>query len=932
MAGKIGRKIIDILLFTFLNISLWLRYRLRVKNLPLNDNRPILFLPNHPALIDPVILYRVLGPRFRPRPLVDATQAARPVVKQAVNHLNAIIIPDATQVGRQAMQEVERGLGLVASALQNGDNVLFYPSGHIYHSALETIGGNSGLKAVLERMETTPRLVLVRSSGLWGSSFGCASGSYPKVGAILKNAVLALLANLVLFMPRRKVNIEFSEPEDFRQIAQSRDKKAINHYLETFYNTDAPGAFKVPFFFWQGSRPQAMPEPDARNHGQALEIPQPVQNAVLAYLRQLSGENNIRAEQKLGADLGLDSLSLVEAGLWLEEEFGFHVPELESLITVQDCLEAAMGLNNTQESKRPTPIAQNWFPKAHDAQVKLSMPAAPVPAGQSVPSLASLFLAQAKQNPQRPLVADRARGIRTFRQTLMAIEALLPTFTSINNQRIGIMLPMAPAAISSWLTCLLAGKTPVMVNWTVGEANLRHCLGLSKVDTVVTARALLNRLARQGFDPEAITWQDGTKVRFIYLEDVAASLTLKQKITAWGRAVFSRRLDKIAVSNASTNHTAAILFTSGSESLPKAVPLNHANLAANLLDAVKVLDVRRSDRLLGLLPPFHSLGLLANLALPACMGIPMACHPNPTEAVSLVTLVKNYGLSMVVTPPTFLGNMLQRSQGSEDLASLRLAFVGAEKCPQQVYQAFSEQCPQGVLCEGYGVSECSPIVSVNHPQNPHPGTIGSALASLETMVLVGPETNPELTENMPAAPGQPGLLLVRGPSVFSGYLPAPAGYTSPESPFMEFMEKTWYRTGDLVSRDEGGILTFCGRLKRFIKLGGEMISLPQIEHVLLTAFAHMPKEQDGPLLAVEAIGDDALITLFTTVDISREAANGVLREGGLSGLYSIRQVVRLEQLPVLGTGKVDYRNLAGYAFNVTATIDQQWGGRIRQEA
>jgi acyl-CoA synthetase (AMP-forming)/AMP-acid ligase II/1-acyl-sn-glycerol-3-phosphate acyltransferase/acyl carrier protein len=901
-----SRKLAYAVLFALVFVILRLRYSLKIKNLPANDGRPVLFLPNHPALIDPVILCQVLGPDFRPRPLADAGQAARPGVKQALGLINAIVIPDASQSGRQALRQIEQGLSLVAQALEHGDNVIFYPSGRIYHSRMEAVGGNSGLKTVLEQMNTLPRLVLVRTTGLWGSSFSRASGSYPKVLEALKKGLALLLANLLFFIPRRQVSIEFSEPEEFRQIAASGDKQAINRYLENFYNRDAPPAMKVPFFFWQGSKPLPMPEPDEAGGQADLPVTSSVRDQVLACLRRFSGQERIEPDMLLGADLGLDSLSLVEVGLWLEGEFGCYVPDLENLLTVQDCLQAAMGINSGRQSgqKPPPPV---WFPLPQDAAIKLTMPEAPLL--DSTPSLPSLFLAWARKEPARPLLADRAGGMMTFRKALITVEALLPAFKKISGERVGVMLPMTPAALTGWLACMLAGKTPVMVNWTVGLSNLRHCLGLSRVKVVVSARALMNRLRRQGFDPEQVSWRDGTKVNFIYLEDVAKDLGWSGKLGAALRALFFRRLDKLAADKSHMSNTAAILFTSGSESLPKAVPLSHANIVSNLLDAVKVLDVRAGDRLLGLLPPFHSLGLLGNMALPACMGIPMACHPNPTEAAALVGLVKNYRLSLVITPPTFLGNMLQRARQTDALASLRLAFVGAEKCPESVFRDFARQCPQGALCEGYGVSECSPIVSVNHPGNPCPGTIGLPLASMEIAVVAGPDTNPGLSEYVEAAVNQPGLLLARGPNVFDGYLPAPPGYPGPSSPFMEYGGKIWYRTGDLVSRDGDSVLSFCGRLKRFIKVGGEMISLPQIEDVLLSAFAGLRGEQEGPLLAVEAVGQDAMITLFTTADVSREQANAALRGSGLSGLYNIRRTVRLEQLPLLGTGKVDYRRL-----------------------
>lgn len=900
---KLTHKLADIVFYAFLKGVLWLRYSVRVKNLPQADGRPIMFLPNHPALIDPVIMLRVLGPRFSPRPLIDAAWARRPFIRQAVGHINGIVIEDALQAGRNSRQGITSSLKEVALALNNGDNVIFYPSGHIYHSARESVRGNSGLKAVLAQTRTMPRLVLARTTGLWGSSFSHAGGGYPQLGDIVKKAVIALFANLIFFIPRRRVLVEFAEPGELRRIAASGDKQAINRYLDDFYNHNAPAAFKVPMFFWQGSKPIAMPEP-GRAGNISLAVPAVVRDTVLAYLRELSGKEDIGPKDLLGADLSLDSLSLVDLSLWLEREFGFSIPNLENLLTVEDCLEAAMGISGGQQVKKDKPVPNRWFARAPEKEQRLGLPVASVLPGGESPSLPSLFLALARRCPKRPLAADRAGGISTFIKTLTAIEALLPFFAKLENQRLGLMLPLTPMTISAWLACLLAGKTPVMVNWTIGIANMRHCLGISRVNRVVTAKAFAGRLHSQGVELEQLK-RDG--VEFIYLEDVAARLTPLARGLAWWRARFSRRLDKFACS-AGMSAIAAILFTSGSEARPKAVPLSHGNLVANLRDAVEVLDVRAEDRLLGLLPPFHSLGLLANMVLPACMGIPMACHANPGEALLLNKLVKDYALSIAVIVPAFLDNMLARAQGTRNLKSLRLAFVGAEKCPDRVFAEFARQCPKGVLCEGYGVSECSPIISVNRPQNIRPGTIGLPLASLETALVAGPETNPLLSGYEPVDINQPGLLLVRGPSVFSGYLAPPPGFTAPASPFVQYAGKTWYSTGDMVSREQDGVLTFRGRLQRFIKMGGEMISLPQIEDVLNRAFAP-GGDASGPWLAIETTGDDALITLFTLRDIGREEANRALRNSGLSGLYNIRRVIKLPELPLLGSGKVDYRKL-----------------------
>ncbi|MCL2640120.1 MAG: AMP-binding protein, partial [Phycisphaerales bacterium] len=236
--------------------------------------------------------------------------------------------------------------------------------------------------------------------------------------------------------------------------------------------------------------------------------------------------------------------------------------------------------------------------------------------------------------------------------------------------------------------------------------------------------------------------------------------------------------------------------------------------------------------------------------------------------------------------------------------TLRFAFVGAEKCPDHVYQSFARLCPNAALCEGYGITECSPVVSVNRPDNVLPGSIGHAMPSVITALVQ--EEDGQIKGRVET--GKTGMLLVRGPSIFGGYLgDAP-------DPFVQFEGQTWYRTGDLISIDETGRLTFRGRLKRFVKIGGEMISLPQIENTLLAAFAsHPDAPKEGPPLAVEATpegGDSGPeIAIFTTLPLTLAEVNAALRSAGLSALYAIKRIIKLDTIPLLGSGKTDYRTL-----------------------
>lgn len=370
---------------------------------------------------------------------------------------------------------------------------------------------------------------------------------------------------------------------------------------------------------------------------------------------------------------------------------------------------------------------------------------------------------------------------------------------------------------------------------------------------------------------------------------MVAAMTLSAKIKALLKARFSANsLRKISIKD-----TAAILFTSGSEAHPKAVPLSQGNFLANIADFSGVLTLQEGDRLLGMLPPFHSLGLAGTLIMPLTMALPTVYSPNPTEGALLAATAAAYEVSLLIGTPTFLKG-IAGAVGENKLEGIRIAFTGAEKCQPYVYEAMGKSFPNVTVCEGYGITECSPVVSVNDPDQPIPGTIGKVLPSME-YVVVHPETGVVVRE------GESGTLLLRGPNVFAGYI----NYQG-KSPFIEYEGEEWYSSGDLV-QEKGGILTFAGRLKRFVKLGGEMISLPAIEELLISKF----QGEDEPILAVSATpGDDhPEIVLFVTGELSREEVNNTIREHGFSPLHNIRRTVQVETIPLLGTGKTDYRTL-----------------------
>ncbi len=860
-----------------------IRYRVKVEGLDSVASRGktgILFLANHPALIDPVIVTAHLHKRFNVRPLALETQINKPIIKQLARILGVLPIAEVSRADRSAALRAEQSIKTCIEALQRGENILLYPAGRLMRSKADKLGSVSGAHQIISALPNI-RVVLLRTSGLWGSSFGWAGGKPPRLETGLIEHLPSLLASGLCFAPKREVALTFSEPTD---LPRSADRSTLNSYLDRYYTAEAPDAIYVPYSRWESGGVRAMPEPHFRAATiEDSQIPAATRQIIFNYLQAETGIDRIEPRQQLAADLGMDSLAVTDMIFFIEKEFAVSVPSVEALQSVADVLQAACGrLASEAFDVRIPPPPAGWMTASGN---RVS-----VPAGSTIQEV---FVNQAMLHPKRIAAADLQRGVKTYRDLITAVFAMRTPIAALDGQYVGILLPASVATDTVFLACLFAGKIPVMINWTVGERNIRHAMDLLGVKHIFTAQALLNKLASQGTDLSKL------QSAFITLEEFSRTLGRLPKLSAAIRARFTprhllktlRQQDRLPDGNS----PAVVLFTSGSESLPKAVPLSHTNLLTNIRDALSSFAIYEHDRFLGMLPPFHSFGLTGNMLLPLLAGTEVVHHPNPNDVTTLAKITAAWRVSVLLGTPTFVANIM-RAAANEDLSALRLCVTGAEKCPPAVYELLRSRCPQAFILEGYGITECSPIVSVVREGHPKPGSIGRPLPSVECAVV-----DPDTQQACPA--GQTGMLLVRGPSIFSGYL----NYNG-DSPFVHWDDRQWYRTGDLVSVDADGDLLFKGRLKRFVKIGGEMVSLPAIEEALM---ARYPAGQDGPTVAVVSSADEDQpeLVLFTTMSIDRAMANEAIRAAGLSGLHNIRMVRRTVAIPVLGTGKTDYRTL-----------------------
>jgi long-chain-fatty-acid--[acyl-carrier-protein] ligase len=501
--------------------------------------------------------------------------------------------------------------------------------------------------------------------------------------------------------------------------------------------------------------------------------------------------------------------------------------------------------------------------------------------GETVPSA---FVALALAQPKEIVVADDLFGTLTGERLLVLAWSLSRRLRSIEGENVGVLLPASAACDVVLIALHFAGKLPVVLNWTTGPANLAHAARTLGLAQVLTSRAFADRIGVQV-----------EKTDYLFLEELQSAigkLELLRRLLCfrWLPGVIQRAVPAVA-----PDRPAVVLFTSGSEKAPKAVPLSHANILSCQRAGVAVMGLTSEDVLLGFLPAFHSFGLTITTLLPLVTGVRMVHHPDPTDAVNLMHKISAYGVTVLVGTPTFVNYILERATPG-NLPSLRLIVVGAEKCPPALLERCRETVPRAAVIEGYGITECAPVVSVNPPSAPRAGSIGKPLPGVAVRVV-------DLEDQGVLPAGRMGMIQVSGPTVFAGYL----GYDGP-SPFVEDEGKRWYVTGDLGELDRDGYLWFRGRLKRFLKAGGEMISMPALEEPFARLY---PPTEDGPRVAVEGVehARGRWIVLFTTEQLGLRDANALLLQEGFQGVMRLDEVQRVERIPILGTGKTDYKQL-----------------------
>ncbi len=865
-----------LLCWTF-RFLLWLRYRVRVEGLQKLRGRPGPFLiaPNHPAYIDPALVLSRLWPVVHPRPMLYESMFRTPTMRCIRKLLDATPIPDLDALNIEAQRQVREAVQSVIEGLHRGENHILWPAGHVQRDGLEHLGSASALTEILKGAPEAT-LVLVRTRGVFGSMTSYArTGQAPRLGERARAALGWLLANLLFFMPRRRVCITVEVVQRERLPPLERD--AVNRWAEAWYNAEGPEPPTfVPYHGFLGPRSWNFPPPPSIEAVDLTRIkPETREAANQLILQKLKAVRPNATEDQLKPDvtldqLGMNSLVRMDLQLAVERRFGFTADETP--LTVGQVWALAQGIARKGPTRPPPP---EWFrPPATREPVEI--------VGQT---LAEAFVHRALRCLPDVAVADDLAGALTYERLLVGALTLARRFRKLESPHVGLLLPASVGADAALLGLLLAGKLPVILNWTTGPANLAHAARVMGLTHVVSSRAFVQRTAVE---------VAGTQ--YLHLEDVRQTIGRFELLRTLLLVRWLPGSVRKQVPIVPPESPAVVLFTSGSEKAPKAVPLTHANLLGNQRMLLQVVaGLNRHDSILGFLPPFHSFGLSVTGLFPLLSGIRVVRHPDPTDAAGLTRKIAGYRATLMAGTPTFFGYILDRAHPGE-LDSLRLIVLGAEKCPQAVFDATRRLAPHAEVLEGYGITECSPVVSVNPPGASRQGTVGKPLPGVEVQVV-------DVDTRQPLGPDHLGMLLVSGPTVFPGYIASEG-----EAPFLERDGKRWYVTGDLVSIDHDGYIHFRGRLKRFLKAGGEMISLPALEEPFA---ARYPPTKDGPRVAVEGVDEDGdhRIVLFTTEPISLQEANDLLLHEGFHGVMRLTEVRKLDKIPQLGTGKTDYKVL-----------------------
>jgi acyl-[acyl-carrier-protein]-phospholipid O-acyltransferase/long-chain-fatty-acid--[acyl-carrier-protein] ligase len=514
----------------------------------------------------------------------------------------------------------------------------------------------------------------------------------------------------------------------------------------------------------------------------------------------------------------------------------------------------------------------------------------------------ALLDAARRHGAERKLLEDINRDPQSYRQLFMRIFifARLIARDTGPGEHVGVLLPNVVSTPIVLLALQFAGRVPAMLNFTAGAQGILRACETGNIGLIYTSRKFIEN-AGLG----ATITDLATRVRVVYLEDLRSRVSLAAKLLGLVRARFPAWHHRLAAAPAGPDSPAVILFTSGSEGIPKGVVLSHANLLSNYAQVRCLIDFRATDLMFSCLPLFHSFGLNGGLLMPLLGGSRIFLYPTPLHYRIIPELIYEMGATILFGTSTFFKGYARHAH-QFDFSTLRYVVAGAEKLRDETQRDWMEKFGIRIL-QGYGVTEASPVIACNTPIGHRLGSVGQLMPDMDFYL----EPVAGMTEG--------GRLVVRGPNVMQGYLLH--GATGIHAPSTD-RGQGWYDTGDIAAVDADGYVTILGRAKRFAKIGGEMVSLTAVEELALLTwpdYAHaalsLPDERKG----------ERIVLVTDNPDASRKEIQEQAHLHGYGELYIPRRIVLAEELPLLVSGKTDYFRLQQLA----AAEDREGSGWIR---
>ena len=863
------------------------RYRVDITGLELLDSDwATLIFPSHVALIDPLIMFAFFWEKKKLSPVVTESYYNKFLLKWIFNSIKAIPVPDLT-TDKSRELDTSTIIEKIKLSLNNNRNILLYPQWALARQGFQSIVGKKTAFYISQQIPKDTKILTVNIRWLWGSRSSWAwTWKKPNLMIFILKGLWFILANLFFFVPKRKVEVEIKDSTSTLHKVEKKWIDTFNQELEKFYNAKWEEKLNYLSGLCWYNTTKNHKKPDViqwsikdlkrTSFNWNTDISDDILKKITKIINKIKPEysGKITLDTNLVLDCFFDSLDMAELKSTVQSNFpDSSNPPLLDLKTVWDLAMMAIWKSSTNEELKPC----DWI-ATKDGRVIYSHVKSILKEDSTILDLMRETL---KNNKSVSFCYDWIFWVQSRKDFIIKAYLIADLLKKMPWERIAIMLPSLSATSLLVVWCYLAKKIPVMLNWTQSNEAFSHCIKSQNVEVILTAKSFFQKIQTPRLK----------KYNMTFFEDILKDISLAQKLTAVIKArrfKIPRNISKIAV----------VLFTSWSEALPKTVELTHENILQDILWTAWLVWLKMNDVELCFLPPFHSFGFILWIAIPLVTGVRVVFTPDPNDSKTIANLTEHTKATFIASTPTFLNWVVQIAKDNQ-LKSLRFAVVWAEKCPKELFTKCSKKAPQATIIEWYGITECSPIIAVNPFKRNAKIKRWTVWLPIvwEWVKIIDIDTNEELPVN------KEGMILIRGLNMFGWYIDKKL-----ESPFVEINWKQRYKTWDLWFLDKDWYLTISWRLKRFVKIAWEMVSLPAIESVL----SRKRKKFDwSECLAIESAEDNwkVTLTLFSTENLNLKEVNSYLHEQWITNLVSIDYIINLKEIPMLWTWKIDHVSL-----------------------